>query len=166
MIIYSNLHKKDYYEKARDYLADEFIHGERNEITYDDIEDFVQSEMDDDWYNLIGKCLATSIETNKYVALGFIGRWDGTYFGWSVLKSIVDFSKLLNDCDYVTVEDRDGRLFVTGIHHDGTNQYELMKFANDGYDYYLEHDELSNKEMIDTLINEGYVVKPNITWEY
>lgn len=166
MIIYSSLNKDEYYEKVRDYLADEFLCGERDEITTDDIERAVQCEMDDDWYNLIEKVLINNIEQDKFVAVGFIGRWDGTYGGWTVLKDRHDFYNLIDDCAYIEVEDRDGRLLVTGIHHDGTNQYELYRFTDEGYNFYFENDELSNKETIDTLINKGYVVKPNITWEY
>ena len=166
MIIYSDLNTDAYYEKARTFLADEFLDGRIEEITKDDIEDCVRQDLEDDWDNLIRGVLVGNIEKDKFVAIGTIGRWDRTYIGWTPLRDWRDFINLLDDCDYIEVEDRDGQVILTGIHHDGTNQYELMRFTKEGFDFYMEHDELSDKEMIDTLIERGYVVKPNITWEY
>lgn len=166
MIIYSNINKEDYYDKARLMLADELTNKERDEITKDDIENYVQSDMDDDWYNFVEKCLIGNICADRFLALGSVGRWDGTYHGWAILNDGRDFYKLIEDCDYIEIEDRDGRILVTGVHHDGTNQYELMRFTKEGFDFYMDHEELSHKEMLDALVKNDGIVIPHITWEY
>ena len=133
MTIYDDLNLEPYEEKVRDYLADLFIDKQIEEITSGMIQDEIQAELEWDWENLIERNLFVDIEKNYFVCSGTLGLWDGTYDGGGVIKNSHDFYELLDG--YTIIEDKEGRLFVTSVHHDGTNQFELRRLTKEGREF-------------------------------
>ena len=60
MIVFSNYDMKDYYDLAKDELAEEVSYGDRDDFDDLDIDKRANTIMEDDWYNLIDHCLLKS----------------------------------------------------------------------------------------------------------
>lgn len=165
MAIYNDYNRDDYLEKVRDWLAEQFIHGDIDEITQGMIDDAIQGELDDDWYNYIEMNLINDIEQNYFVCSGTLGLWDGTYEGGGVLKNRKDFMSLLDG--YTIVDDDGGRLLVTSIHHDGTNQFELRRLTKLGREYCNECESVMERRLlVRDLWSDSFSEIPNMCWDY
>ena len=65
------------------------------------------------------------------VKLGTVGRWNGTFSGYSIIESGNIKDCLYTDCDYAEwYVDRDGEFRSRQIHHDGTNNFYYRKFKD------------------------------------
>ena len=79
---------------------------------------------------------------NHIIARGSIGRWDGVRHGmtpYDDLKAALDTSpshsntgNVFADCEIDKIWDENGRLFVTGAHHDGRVTVELRQLTDAG----------------------------------
>lgn len=77
---------------------------------------------------------------------GSIGRWDGTRSGFTVYDSFRDAidtspsryggDNVFADCEIQKIWDKNGHLFLTGAHHDGSVSVELRQLTNDGMEAY------------------------------
>ena len=86
---------------------------------------------------------------NRILAAGSVGRWDGTRSGITVyddFRSATDcsasryhFGNVFADCEIDKLWDTDGRLFVSGYHHDGRVEVELRQLTDEGERLYAEH---------------------------
>lgn len=165
MNIYNDFDKDGYLTDAREWLGEQFIQGDLDEITRDDIENEIQGRLDDDWYNYIERNLINDIEQNHFVCSGTLGLWDGTYDGGGVLKNRSDFFSLLDG--YTIIDDEDGRLFVTSIHHDGSNKFELRRLTDLGREYYEKYgDVFERRTLVKDLWSDKFSETPNVCWDY
>ena len=132
--IYSNYDLWDeWHEDAEEYLKDEtglipsksaiweeiYNADEINwEYTRDDLERFFDNG-------------------STYLAIGTVGRWDGTFDGGFIFNSFSQLmSKVGKDCDYFHFYDKNGHFFLLCSHHDGTNIVEVKRLTDRGKKYY------------------------------
>jgi len=98
---------------------------------------------DDDWY-LMAELLEeqlTNLFNNKqddkqYVITGILGLWDGKYKCYSE-KVFTSLKDAIDECrqgvdDIIIYEEKYGKLFVDGLHHDGRNTYEIKELSKKG----------------------------------
>lgn len=71
-----------------------------------------------------------------WLLTGTLGLWYGKCKGGFVFNTFDEFTKCLQDCDYVEITDEKGHLFVTCSHHDGTNHFEIKRISDFGYEWY------------------------------
>ena len=164
MIVFSNYDMKDYYDLAKDELAEEVSYGDRDDFDDLDIDKRANTIMEDDWYNLIDHCLLKS--GYKYFVFGSLGRWDGNYDGWTVIDTDHDFYDLIDGCAYVELnDDDDGRIFLKCSHHDGTNYFEFKALTDKGIEIYRNATIFDDNKELGKLLGENSV-PPRIEWCY
>lgn len=83
---------------------------------------------------------------NQVIVYGIVGRWDGTSGGFTVydgFRDAIDTSpsrfggdNVFADCEIRKIWDQNGRLFLSGAHHDGTVSVELRQLTGEGVDAY------------------------------
>ena len=66
---------------------------------------------------------------------GSLGLWDGRFAAGKVI-SYQDLWKCWEDCDYIQIYDEGGHFYITGIHHDGRNCFEVKLLTEKGVEYY------------------------------
>lgn len=114
---------KEAYQDEYEYTDEEMD----EEITDDDIWQYIYQRIDMDWEDLEMN-LKYSKQNDAYcVIVGSVGVWTGTH---SIQPTTCDnvwdaICKCANNMDYVIVKQVNGHLEVTGIHHDGRNTFEI-----------------------------------------
>ena len=74
-----------------------------------------------------------------WLLTGTLGLWNGKCRGGYIFNTFDEFTKCLQDCDYIEIYDEKGHLYVNGTHHDGTNCYEIKSVSDFGYEWYNNH---------------------------
>lgn len=74
-----------------------------------------------------------------WLLTGTLGLWYGTCNGGFIFNTFDEFTRCLEDCDYVEIYDEKGHLYVTCSHHDGTNCFEIKRISDNGYEWYNNH---------------------------
>lgn len=140
---------------------DEYVaHCEINEIE-------PQAEDSNDYWNFVSEMqslwvddLQTNIKFSKslpsyWVISGSLGLWYGVrdieqvlcYGLWDALQ------KCFGSCDDVIVKKRGSVIYVSGMHHDGTNHFQIQGLTNLGAERLERNGKISltNRENIVTL---------------
>lgn len=74
---------------------------------------------------------------NKWILFGKVGRWDGIYNAGTIFDEFEDFFyKAVEDCMYWKFYDKNGHLYLTCSHHDGTCSYEIKEVTDKGIRYF------------------------------
>ena len=116
-----NVNEEDYRECYQDYCDMNDITPE-DETPMDYIYDTLRLEWDDMIYN---------IEHSKYesecAVIGKLGLWFGNRDIEPVRESCLSdaIRNCVGKCDYAIIKIVDGHIEVKGIHHDGTNDFEI-----------------------------------------
>lgn len=112
---------EDYRDKYLDYCDCNGIDVE-DEIPMD----FIHHTFDEEWFGLFDN-LEKNKNNTECVVLGSLGLWNGRK---DIIptreKTLADaISKCAGGCDYASVKIVDGHIEIKGIHHDGTNEFEI-----------------------------------------
>lgn len=67
------------------------------------------------------------------LCIGSVGRWNGYYDGGVVITEFNELRQLWKDCDYISIYDENGHLYIKCSHHDGGNSFELKELTETGY---------------------------------
>lgn len=166
-VIYSN----EFYEKddkgkcaedyAREYLLEE--HGADNGWkTVDDIpNEEVYRELDAEdtinWSDFELELESFIDSHGSLLCVGTCGRWNGTYEGGRYIDGMRDLLKVLTDCDYITIYDEDGRLFLEAHHHDGSIYAEMRRLTKLGQAYREAHYWDNDRDVHRTIFNSNFL---------
>lgn len=74
-------------------------------------------------------------EGKALLVCGDVGRWNGSRSAGKVID-VDELYKCWTDCDYISIYDEDGHLFIKASHHDGTNFWEVKILTETGCDKY------------------------------
>lgn len=118
----------DYDYNIEDYRDEYLDYCDCNDIEVEDEipMDFIYRVFDDEWSGLFD-----NLEINKYntecVVLGSLGLWNGRR---DIIptreKTLADAIRKCVDCsEYACIKIVNGHIEVKGIHHDGTNEFEI-----------------------------------------
>lgn len=96
-------------------------------------------------------------EYHSYLAIGNVGRWNGTFaagtiFGCDEFEST--FYEMLRDCDEFTISDVNGNLRIEGVHHDGRVSFEIKGITDKGEAYYDRWSENWNDQRTESEIHQ------------
>ena len=113
----------------------------------------LETEWDDVLFNL--KHYDRENYGHYYIS-GSLGLWNGRNSVYRVMNSLEDaVYACVENMDYCSVKDEDGVIYVTGIHHDGRNTFEIRRMTEDSYEEYVEKNGLGeeiefddNKDMV------------------
>ena len=163
-MIWSNtdLDLKDWTE-----LREEYPDYTEEQLT-DIMHDTNNGYLDDERCNLNIQC------NSEIIAIADIGRWNGRFSGYGIIKSGNVADCLYSPHDYAQwYVDRDGEFRSTQIHHDGSNHYYYRTFK-DGVEDYEREDLLADiyegkatQEQIDRLTDKlGPTIGKVYGWEF
>jgi len=163
--IYSMIDVEDYIDEARLYIEDYVDDEDEKESLEHDLYDLASQFCYTDWTDYYSEILKKYFSKHVCLALGSIGRWDGTYRGGSVIESYSDFEDLLEDCVYVELYDDNGYLQVIGTHHDGKVQFTVKELNDNGIDWYRDYAWDADDRKVLRMLNSNFCSrKPNIEW--
>ena len=120
-MIWSNidLDLKDWTELREEYP--DYTEEQLTDIMYDTNNGY----LDDERSNLDIQC------NSEIIAIADIGRWNGRFAGYGIIKSGNVADCLYSPHDYAQwYVDRDGEFRSTQIHHDGSNYYYYRSFKD------------------------------------
>ena len=147
--------REEYPDYTEEQLTDEMI--ETN-----------NSYLDDERCNLNIQC------NSEIIAIADIGRWNGRFSGYGIIKSGNVADCLYSPYDYAQwYVDRNGEFRSTQIHHDGSNHYYYRTFK-DGVEDYEREDLLADiyegkatQEQIDRLTDKlGPTIGKVYGWDF
>lgn len=111
----------------------EFVEANNSDVdpnNEDDIYSYMLETMDD--YLIDARTNLYQRLSNLIIIIADLGRWNGRFHGYKVIKSCTISDCLYSDADYVEwYVDGRGNFRATEIHHDGTN-YLLYRVFKDG----------------------------------
>ena len=146
-VIYDNNYDCEKFDRAKQYLFDEYAY-DIDWDTVDDVPDkavFEEIDFRDecDWDNFKYKMISL-LKNNVYLLTGTCGRWDGPRQGGNFICSFSDLLDTINHLDYLKIYDKNGHLYIDGAHHDGNDYYEIKRLTNKGRELaennYFAHD--------------------------
>ena len=163
-MIWSNidLDLKDWTELREEYP--DYTEEQLTDIMYDTNNGY----LDDERSNLNIQC------NSEIIAIADIGRWNGRFSGYGIIKSGNVADCLYSPHDYAQwYVDRDGEFRSTQIHHDGSNHYYYRTFK-DGVEDYEREDLLADiyegkatQEQIDRLTDKlGPTIGKVYGWDF
>ena len=163
-MIWSNidLDLKDWTELREEYP--DYTEEQLTDIMYDTNNGY----LDDERSNLDIQC------NSEIIAIADIGRWNGRFAGYGIIKSGNVADCLYSPHDYAQwYVDRDGEFRSTQIHHDGSNYYYYRSFKDgvedDERDDLLAdiYDGKATQEQIDRLTDKlGPTIGKVYGWEF
>lgn len=148
---YNDMFTQEAIEDAKEYLLEE-----KEEVTEEDIETYIYNQNDCD-YEVISDYIKYQFNNKgKLLAVGTVGRWDGTFAGGRIINTFRELLDLFEHCDCIKFEDDNGHLYVTGSHHDGSIKIEVKELTKKGEDYADRHDwDMSDRELHKKLWNSN-----------
>ena len=163
-MIWSNidLDLKDWTELREEYP--DYTEEQLTDIMYDTNNGY----LDDERSNLDIQC------NSEIIAIADIGRWNGRFAGYGIIKSGNVADCLYSPHDYAQwYVDRDGEFRSTQIHHDGSNYYYYRSFKDgvedDERDDLLAdiYDGKATQEQIDRLTDKlGPTIGKVYGWDF
>ena len=159
-VLFSNYYSNEIFEEMKRRLFEDENGGNwetENEITDGEVFEKIwsQNEMDLEDFRLE---LSHFLEGKTLVITGTVGLWNGTYAAGKVARSLNDLFSLLRDCDDFKFTDCGGRFFITGTHHDGTNNFEVRILNENGLKKLsqLEDNDETRGKICRTLFNSNF----------
>lgn len=124
--------------------------GENSNDYWDFVSDCQRIEWDDFLLNLGHSKINTAY---YWVISGSLGLWFGTRDIELVKCDTLEeaIRKCIGSCDDVIIEKEGNAVYVTGLHHDGRNHFEIRALSDLGNDRFNRHDgviSINNKENI------------------
>lgn len=135
--IYDNYNLwEDYTDEMLTELARDNGIIEADEEPSDNLLWELRSEEDALQWDAIKTELSAFFEGKTVIFFGSCGRWDGRHDGGRVGDFWDLWDIAVKDCDYISITDDNGALFLKCSHHDGTNHYQIKELTQAGVDYY------------------------------
>lgn len=138
------------YEDYVDYC--EFNEVQPQGEDSNDYLDFVSDSQQTDWDIFLLNLKYANINTEYYwIISGSLGLWYGTRDIELVRCDTLEdaIRKCAGYCDDVIVEKEGNVVYVTGLHHDGRNHFEIRALSELGNDRFNRHDgviSINNRE--------------------
>ena len=129
------------YEPSEEELQDEYNEYASNEEDPKDYETWLQSYqpseavyevLSEDFTNIIFPMIENQCNEDILLLDASLGRWNGRYKGGKIINADEgQLRSILNDYDEVSLLDTDKGVQIEGIHHDGTDYYQLYTIPQD-----------------------------------
>lgn len=110
----------------------------------EEIYNYLNHVQEIDWDESTSDLCSYMPNDSLIISRGSIGRWDGTRYGFELSNGFDDLlhSDIWKDCGTYRIWDDDGKLYMTGHHHDGSVDIEIKALSEAGEqmieDWYYE----------------------------
>jgi len=165
-VLYDTTNHTERYDEARDFLfatrADEFDWKTDNDVPekmiYDEMS-FMQS-LD---YQYFQDKMNELIAQNTCIIMGTCGRWNGRVSCGRFIETFDEFVCFVEHLDEIKIVDKDGRLIISGYHHDGSDEYELKILTKKGFSFAEAHHFEHTKALHESIMtNNDYSALPHL----
>lgn len=121
-----------------DYNIDNYKEGYFSEISDDQqkvlsLDVYVAEMLSLEWNDFLSNLEFSENNHCECVLIGSLGLWHGRH---NVIRKFVSVKEAIltaaNNMDYITVEQINGHLKLTCVHHDGSNRFEIHLLNNKG----------------------------------
>lgn len=163
-IIFNNYYSNEHEESIRKSMFEEY-HKERGWESPSDIPDsevWEEIRLDEEirWDAAEAELKRFIEDADTYFLVrGYVGRWNGRHYGGVLIKCFDDLYKLWDDCDYLSIYDEGGHLYIKCTHHDGTNFFEVKQLTNKGTEYLLNDYRWEDEEAQEMAFNSNFFTK-------
>lgn len=120
---------KESYQECYE-LTDE----DMEDVSETEIWDFINDSLEMEWNDLFANLEYSKFANTPCVITGTLGLWNGRPTIVPVVCQDIASAirKCANKVDYIKVKQVNGHLEVTGIHHDGSNHFEIHLLNDKG----------------------------------
>lgn len=141
----------EWFEAFKEYCMDNDIdHTQYNEDSERFI-DWLHDSLSMDWDDLMTNIKYDKNNNVDCVVVGSLGLWNGRHD--IDAKHFPTLDKAINTCvsgcDCIIITENEGVINIKGIHHDGTNNFEIHKLNEKGYDAHCDDKELNDEKYFD-----------------
>ena len=146
-----NINYAEWFVAFKEYCMDNDLdHTQYNE----DSERFLNWLYDSlsmDWDDLMTNIKYDRNNNVDCVVTGSLGLWDGKHDIDAKHFPTLDraINACISGCDYIIITENEGVIKIKGIHHDGTNNFEIHKLNDKGYDAHCDDEDLNNEIYFD-----------------
>lgn len=160
-IIYDNYNLTENYpdEDVDEMLIENGVVESVDEIT-DDMRWQWRYRADEDDWGCEKERLDEHFKGKTVGFFGEVGRWNGVYKVGEIGEFWQLFNKAITDCDYIRIYDKNGHMYLTCSHHDGTCHFEIKEVTDVGVEYENRYNENWNDK------RKGYEVMTRIFKRY
>ena len=148
----SNINYTEWFGYFKEHCADNGIDFSQYNEDSTEFHNWVYNTLEMDWDDFKINLKYDKENNVDCVVTGSLGLWYGTRDinakHFPTLQEAIN--ACITGCDYITITEEDGTIFVKASHHDGTNQFEIHKLNAKGYDAHCETDnDLNNPKYFD-----------------
>ena len=162
-IIYSNY---DLWEKYEEFAREELAESGNKNPSNSEIWDII-SEQDAIAWQDEKERLIDFFSGEKWILRGTVGRWNGSFEAGTVFDDFVEmFYKITRSCDYFSLYDENGHMYLECSHHDGTNKYEIKKITDRGIDYLGNWEEKWNDKRTERQVHDTIMKRYSVLPHY
>lgn len=161
MLLFSNEQEKELgteeeilemYKESTGWNED---HGEDEQLNEKDVREWVEDIIQydcDDFFNQLPDIMC--------ILHGTAGTWRGPREGGKIDKLYNLLIEAQEDYNTFELDEKEGAIKVTAIHHDGTNHWEVKALTQKGINYWQNHYYDDPRELHNHILNtKGYTKK-------
>lgn len=154
-------------EELKDTISEcDFFRRSTSEISDDEAYQWANEELDRYADDIMAEIrTADKKHSSMWVIAAKIGRWNGTFDGGRVFKTLEDAVRAAWDemDDFEICEDERGETIMIGHHHDGSNTYHLRRVNDAGSEWYADNEyEYSDRDIVDLLMMKDFSEPANL----
>ena len=141
-----NINYTEWFEAFKEYCMDNDIdHTQYNEESERFI-NWLYDSLSMDWDDLMTNIKHDKNNNVDCIVVGSLGLWDGRHDIDAKHFPTLDRAIVacISGCDYIDITENEGVIYIKGIHHDGTNNFEIHKLNAKGYDAHCDDKDLNN----------------------
>lgn len=132
--IYDNYYSLDREKEIREFLLETSdSYSSTDEIPDEHVWDEMDFQDREQWSDVTAE-RSTLFAKDVYLLTETCGKWYGPVQGGRFIRSIHDFLTCLGHLECVRIYDRNGHFYIHGSHHDDSDDYELKRLTNKGYE--------------------------------
>lgn len=141
-----NINYTEWFEAFKEYCMDNDIdHTQYNEES-ERFLNWLYDSLSMDWDDLMTNIKHDKNNNVDCIVVGSLGLWDGRHDIDAKHFPTLDRAIVacISGCDYIDITENEGVIYIKGIHHDGTNNFEIHKLNAKGYDAHCDDKDLNN----------------------
>lgn len=145
MTLYNNydINYTEWFEEFNDYCEDNGIDHTQYDEDSEFFHNWVYDTLSMEWDDLMSNIKYDKNNNVDCIVVGSLGLWDGRHHidpkHFPTLERAIN--ACISGCDYIIITENDGVINIKGIHHDGTNQFNIYKLNEQGLEVDLDYDE-------------------------
>ena len=146
-----NINYTEWFKAFKEHCMDNDIDHTQYDEDSEYFLNWLYNSLSMDWDDLMTNIKYDKDNNVDCVVVGSLGLWDGRHDIDTKHFSTLDraINTCVSGCDYIVITENEGVIHIKGIHHDGTNNFEIHKLNDKGYDAHCDDKDLNNEKYFD-----------------